>query len=300
MTLKGLLVIIMEKDSQIQAEAGMFQNIISIVRGGPAPEEQIPLLKKAGWDGVFFVWTGTDADLGIVKKIKDERLVLQSVHAPYERLDKLWESDKEGEEESRRLIHCIRDAASWGCSVVIMHAIIGMQRIAPDCKDKKRGLRNFQKIFDAAQEAGVVVAMENTEGEEYLDHVFSMFRGHPNVRFCIDTGHEMCYDYGHDLIGKYADLLFCTHLNDNIGMTGKAITWMDDLHLLPFDGVADWEKIASRLRSANYCGDFTYEVKLEGRVGRHEHDAYRAMSFKEYAQLAFERAKRFQKLFMMQ
>ena len=32
----------------------MRRNIISIVRGGPAPEEQLSVLKKTGWDGVFF------------------------------------------------------------------------------------------------------------------------------------------------------------------------------------------------------------------------------------------------------
>lgn len=276
----------------------MFQKIISIVKGGPAPEEQIPVIKEVGWDGLFFTWTGQESDHRLVAKIREKGLVLQSIHAPYEKTDKLWESDSEGNEEVQRLIRCIRDTASWGCRLVVMHAIIGMERISPNQSDRKRGLDNFLKIFDAAKEAGVIVAMENTEGEEYLDLVLSEFRNHPNVRFCIDTGHEMCYDHNHDLIGKYADLLYCTHLNDNLGMTGDSITWLDDLHLLPFDGAADWGNIASRLKSANYRGDFTYEVKLEERVGRHEHDAYRAMSFKEYAALAFEKAKRFEKFFV--
>lgn len=118
------------------------------------------------------------------------------------------------------------------------------------------------------------------------------FRGHPGLGFCIDTGHEMCYDHCHDLIGKYADCLVCTHLNDNLGMSGEKITWLDDLHLLPFDGAADWENIIARLNAAGYRGDVTLEVKLEGREGRHEHDAYRAMPFEEYAALALERAKR--------
>lgn len=276
----------------------MFQNIISIIKGGPEPADQLPWIKKAGWDGVFFTWTGKEAERVFVKKIKEEGLILQSIHAPYDRSDKLWESEEEGGAEVQRLIACIQDTASWGCKTVIMHAVVGMERVIPTRKEQERGLRNFQTIFDAAKTAGVIVAMENTEGEEYLDLVLTRFRKHPNVRFCIDTGHEMCYDYGHDLIGKYADLLFCTHLNDNLGMTGNSITWLDDLHLLPFDGVADWEKIAFRLKSANYRGDFTYEVKLEGREGRHEHDAYRALSFQDYVTLAFERAKRFRKFFV--
>ena len=160
----------------------------------------------------------------------------------------------------------------------------------------KKGAPIVIKADGLAAGKGVIVAMENTEGEAYLDCVLNSFHEHPFVRFCIDTGHEMCYDHCHDLIGKYADKLYCTHLNDNLGMSGDSITWLDDLHLLPFDGAADWQGIASRLRAAAYRGDLTFEVKLEGREGRHEHDAYRAMPFEAYAALALERAKRFERM----
>ena len=271
--------------------------IISIVRGGPSPEEQLPVLKSAGWDGVFFTWTGMQDDRSLAAAIGREGLALQSVHAPYDRADVLWESDEEGEAEVLRQIACIRDAASWGCGLVVMHAVVGMERISPQESERERAFRLFGRIFEAAREAGVLVALENTEGEQYLDALLTHFRGHSAVRFCIDTGHEMCYDHGHDLIGKYSDLLYCTHLNDNLGMSGSAITWLDDLHLLPFDGAADWEGIVSRLQAVHYRGDLTFEVKLEGREGRHEHDAYRALSFFGYASLARERAERLRKMF---
>ena len=270
----------------------MRRNIISIVQGGPAPEEQLPVLKRTGWDGVFFPWTGQETDHILASKIQAEGLVLQSVHAPFDRADKLWRSDDEGEAEVARQIRCIRDTALWGCGLVVMHAVIGMERIAPTDRELECGFENFLKIFDAAASAGMIVAMENIEGEQYLDALMQHFRGHSALRFCIDTGHEICYNHCHDLIGKYADCLVCTHLNDNLGMSGEKITWLDDLHLLPFDGVADWENIAARLNAAGYRGDVTLEVKLDGREGRHEHDAYRAMSFAEYAALALERAKR--------
>ena len=90
----------------------MDRSIISIVKGGPSPEEQLPVLKDAGWDGVFFTWTGTQDDHLLAAAIGREGLALQSVHAPYDRVDRLWESDEEGEAEVLRLIACIRDAAS--------------------------------------------------------------------------------------------------------------------------------------------------------------------------------------------
>ena len=48
------------------------------------------------------------------------------------------------------------------------------------------------------------------------------------------------------MLALYGEKLICTHLNDNLGIKdfeGKT-TWHDDLHLLPFDGIADWNKIA--------------------------------------------------------
>ena len=63
----------------------MRRNIISIVRGGPAPEEQLSVLKKTGWDGGFFTWTGQKTDHVFAPKIQAAGLALQSVHAPYDR-----------------------------------------------------------------------------------------------------------------------------------------------------------------------------------------------------------------------
>lgn len=92
----------------------MDRSIISIVRGGPSPEEQLPVLKSAGWDGVFFTWTGTQDDRSLAAAIGRGGLALQSVHAPYDRADVPWESDEEGEAEVLLQIACIRDAAFLG------------------------------------------------------------------------------------------------------------------------------------------------------------------------------------------
>ena len=148
-----------------------------------------------------------------------------------------------------------------------------------------------------AERLGVTMALENTEGEEYLAKLMPLADAYGSVGFCWDSGHEMCYNRSRDLLALYGKHLVCTHLNDNLGMSGDAITWEDDLHLLPFDGAADWGMIVSRLKAAGYRGDFTYEVKLEGREGRHEHDGYRALSFAEYAALALARAQRIRAMF---
>ena len=51
------------------------------------------------------------------------------------------------------------------------------------------------------------------------------------------------------MMALYGDRLLCTHINDNLGIRNYEgrITFIDDLHLLPFDGVADWKWITERL-----------------------------------------------------
>lgn len=157
----------------------MRRNIISIVQGGPAPEEQLPVLKRTGWDGVFFPWTGQGTDRILASKIQAEGLVLQSVHAPFDRADKLWRSDDEGEAEVARQIRCIRDTALWGCGLVVMHAVIGMERIAPTDREPECGFENFLKIFDAAASAGMIVAMEKPKANNILMRLCNIFADIP-------------------------------------------------------------------------------------------------------------------------
>jgi sugar phosphate isomerase/epimerase len=98
------------------------------------------------------------------------------------------------------------------------------------------------------------------------------------------------------MIGKYEDRLFGTHLNDNLGVTGDVITWHDDAHLLPFDGVADWEGIVARLKKAGYKGELTAELTLKNKPNRHTHDRYHALSPDEYLTEAYRRLSRIRRM----
>ena len=69
-------------------------------------------------------------------------------------------------------------------------------------------------------------------------------------------------------------------------------TWLDDLHLLPFDGIADWPGIAARLARSGFSGPRTFELNLTSRPGRHENDAYGAMPLRDYLAEAHASARR--------
>lgn len=252
--------------------------------------KRIEETREAGWDGVFTEWTEDPCFFRDADYIRSSGLIHQSVHAPFGDVYRLWEDPGEGgEREVERQITCLTQTASIGVDLVILHGIIGMERCAPTAL----GVERFGRIAGAAGRLGIRIALENTEGEIYLETLMKALKGEKHVGFCLDTGHELCYNYGHDLLALYGDRLFGTHCNDNMGMTGQKLTWLDDSHMLPYDGKVDWDALAIRLNKIGYRGPLTFEFVKENRPGRHTNDRYEAMSYQEYIALAWERAGKF-------
>ena len=257
------------------------------------PLEEIKIFHEVGWEGFFSGWCYGENIESYAKLADELGMYYQSVHAPFHRVDKIWDDEGiDGDKAVEEQIECIKQSKAVGVDLVIVHAIIGMEKCTPTAL----GLKRFEKIFTAAENNGVTVALENTEGEIYVEALMKEFGSSDNVRFCIDTGHELCYNGGRNIIGKYADKVVCTHLNDNLGQTGDIITWHDDAHLMPFDGIADWNGIAARLKAAGYKGDITLELTSANKPERHTHDRYAHLDCKGFAALALEKAKQFKAL----
>ena len=254
-------------------------------------EASLDLLAETGWNGWFAVWRPGDDLRPLARRAEALGLVAQSVHAPWGKAADLWGDDEaKGEAAVKELADCLRATAEIGAPVMVAHAWIGFVPTAPT----EAGLRRFGRVADEAARLGLSVALENTEGEEHLDALLMHFAGHPAVGFCWDTGHELCYNRGRDLMAPYGDRLLVTHLNDNLGITDPAgpTTWHDDLHLLPFDGIADWPGIAARLARAGFAGPLTFELNRTSKPNRHENDAYAATPLKTWMAEALARARR--------
>ncbi len=254
-------------------------------------EEQVRLLKKIGFDAFFVGWSrGRDFD-AIMQAAKEEGMILQSIHAPFVRMADLRKETERTEDAIAELIECAEVCRKYGAPIMVIHPFIGFQ----DHNPTGFGLRNYERVVQAAKKLGVKVAIENTEGEEYLTALMKYFEKDENVGFCWDTGHEMCYNYSRDMLALYGDRLLCTHLNDNLGIRDfdGQITYVDDLHLLPFDGAADWADIASRLNRCGFDDILTFELGIASKPGRHENDAYGRMSPEEYLTNVYIRACRF-------
>lgn len=261
-------------------------------------ENQISLLRETGFDGFFAYWEkGMDvADLAAAAR--REGMIFQSLHAPggpWARY--LWYPCEETPTAMELFVSCLRDCAEQAVPIMVLHSFYGFDLHTPT----PQGLENFEKIVEQARRLGVKIAFENLEGEEYLAALLAHFRDETAVGFCWDSGHESCYSH-RDLLSQpfHGEKLLATHLNDNLGARdfGGARTGADDLHLLPFDGIIDWQDVARRLNQWGFQEMLMFELKPYGQPGRHESDAYARMSPQEYAARAYMRCCRVAALFL--
>ncbi len=257
-------------------------------------EDEVRIIKKAGFDAFFSDCDTPENMIKYAHLAKELELDYIFHHARFGDMHLMWEgSDEEAESTLSELKDEVNACCAAGVPMLVCHVIIGMQRHNPN----ETGAQRFQQLCEYANEKGIKIAFENTEGAEYLKAVMDKCSHLKNVGFCYDSGHEKCYNYDRDMLSLYGERLFATHLNDNLGMTDQNnMTWLDDLHLLPFDGNADWESIARRLRKSAMIDYLTLELNVNNKPDRHEHDIYSEMSAEEYIKKAFERAEKIRDL----
>lgn len=253
-------------------------------------EQALPIIKKVGFDAVSPLWESKDELAETVALANELGLEIQSLHAPFRGSAALWSNDEKVSAPAKEeIFEAILACEKHGIPIIVLHTWIGF-----DYKFEKKSLNydSFEKIVEFAKAHGVKTAFENTEGIEYLTALMEHFRDDESVGFCWDSGHEMCYNYSEDLLEKWGSRLIMTHLNDNLGVSdfGGRIYWTDDLHLLPYDGVADWDYNVARLKKAKHLPILNFELNLASKPDRHENDAYSKMTYTEYFTEAYKRA----------
>lgn len=250
----------------------------------------IKIIKEVGFDAVSPSCAGGWEDEKIISAARENDLILQSLHAPYRGAGVIWGENKtEAESATKELLLSLEDARRYGIPVLVVHPWYGFGTVPAPTES---GLKNFEILVNAAAKYNIKIAFENIESDVHLEKVEKHFDTCDNVGFCWDSGHEMCYSASRDMLGLFGKKLIMTHLNDNLGISrsdGK-IFWTDDLHLLPFDGAADWNYNVKRLKECPRQEILNFELNVTSRPNRHENDAYSKMTTEEYFTEAYKRA----------
>jgi sugar phosphate isomerase/epimerase len=252
--------------------------------------EILKIIKNVGFEAISPAWKSNADLVQILNTANELGLEVQSLHAPFGKAADMWSREADiYTPVKNELLEIIASCADLKIPVMVVHAWIGF-----DYKFEKESLyyENFDEIVSYAKKKNLQIAFENTEGGEYLGALMEHFENNDTVGFCWDSGHEMCYNYFEDLLAKFGDRLIMTHLNDNLGISrfdGK-IFWTDDLHLLPFDGVADWDYNIARLQKSQHMPILNFELSINSKPNRHENDVYMQMTPEQYFTEAYKRA----------
>lgn len=212
--------------------------------------ETIDAIYNAGFRSVFIQWYNREwspTQEEQLRYIRQKGLDVIFAHLGYQNINDLWLDTEDGDELVKRYKNDIHICKENHIPMVVMHLtgkidVPGYNEI---------GLNRLQEIVDYARTLGIKVAFENTKNKDYLDYVIENI-ANENVGICFDSGHYHVH-FDDDLdFSKFKDRIFAVHLHDN----DKS----DDLHLLPFDGTIDWEKVIKELKNGNYNGPITMEL----------------------------------------
>lgn len=126
----------------------------------------------------------------------------------------------------------------------------------------------------------MTIAFEN---HRYLENVKYIMERYPDAGFCLDTCHEHAFTPGIRYMPIWGDRLVATHISDNELMCDK------DMHMIPFDGIIDYNKTAREIAECRNNVCLMLEVKPDN------HEKYANMSIKDYYATATMKLKQFEK-----
>lgn len=280
-------------------------------RCGKTLEETLQHIKAAGFTHVMLDVKRADLESGI-KLAQDIGLVVECVHLPFRlpygpAVDNFWISGAENDEIIESIVQNIRTCGKHGVEVVIIHPSNGTRDFPYDLS---QGVKSIQKILDATQSCNVKLAFENGYANinKQLQHLFDEIKDE-RFGFCYDCGHHYLLDSEIDFLKKYGDRCFAIHLHDNnldyqgddfVGSNGSMLHSPpfgrsgSDLHLLPFDGKINFEKVMHDIAHSKYDGS----VMLESKYHREDVGIflYKDKSPTEFLQIAYKRAEQLEKM----
>lgn len=221
-------------------------------------KEILFLIKKNGFDGVFFNLEHNKITSDEIKLCKELNLDIETLHLPYgnstKKINLLWDDDEKAIETIEEYKEYIDFAAENGIKTVVMHASNGFKPPNPN----KKGLRYFEMIADYCQRKDVILAIENIKSMEHVAYIMENLR-HDNVKFCFDIGHANAFTKNlyDDIWDKLFLKLQCVHLHDNDGK--------QDAHLLPGMGTINWGYWKEKLEKLIPMKHFTFEFHYKDR-----------------------------------
>lgn len=201
--------------------------------------------------------------------LKEKKLALEAgieifqVHGPWR-----WPPQDNAEEDRRermdKMKKSIRGTAVLGCKNWVIHPIMpyGIEEIGTENAQKTWEMNKefMTGLLKTANEYDVTICLENMPMPEFSmgtpEAVLKFVKeiNDEHFKICLDTGHVSVYN-NLSLKGEVKRLgkeIRTLHIHDN--------KCGNDLHLMPYFGVINWQEFADALKEINFDGCFSLET----------------------------------------
>jgi sugar phosphate isomerase/epimerase len=115
----------------------------------------------------------------------------------------------------------------------------------------------LRHIIKKATDLEITVCVENLS--ETASHMVTPFTDLPLLNLTLDVGHAQLLaetNTSYEFIERYPDRIKHVHLHDNRGGDSA----LDDLHLLPGEGIVNFDRVFGKLKDMNYKRTITLEL----------------------------------------
>ena len=198
-------------------------------------------------------------------------LTVNQIHAPFSWSDAQWADQSFYDTVIfPRVVRSLEIAGILGAKVAVVHPLHHFVYLGHEEEIYEKNMKYYRKLIPYAKEYGVKIGVENMyQGDprrkhmiadtcayipEFIRYIDSL--DSEQVTACLDIGHTTLveqldepWDFiralGHDRLGAL-------HVHDT--------DYRNDLHVVPYQGIINWNEVTRALGEIDYQGDFTYEV----------------------------------------
>jgi len=143
--------------------------------------------------------------------------------------------------------------AALGARTVVIHPTDRFP--VEQTRSRIQALRDsLRELLAFANRQGVRLALENMPSLVEMQVFDSVLEEFPDLGVCYDTSHAQLSGNTFGILQRYQDRIITTHISDNLGR--------EDDHMLPYEGVIEWDEFAYYFGRVKQLQCFMLEVEV--------------------------------------
>ena len=193
-----------------------------------------------------------------VKLARAHGVEISSLHlpfAPFEEIDPASFDPAVREYTVRTQTLLLRACGEAGIPLAVIHPSGEPYPENERAARMEAALETIGRLCDTAKENGVALCLENLPRTclcRTSDEMLAFLRQIPDLKVVFDTNHSLTEDNVH-YIRAVGEKIVTLHVSD--------YDFINERHLLPFEGKNDWPAILAALEEVGYQGRFLYELR---------------------------------------